>query len=48
MVLIKSLRLEGETVKPDEAAFQEFQQTFVEQLSPSGRETTRVLFPWRS
>jgi hypothetical protein len=48
MVLIKNLGLEVETMKPNEAAFQEFQQTFVELLSPSRRETTRVLFPRRS
>jgi hypothetical protein len=43
-VLMKKIGLLVETVKTDEASFEEFQQAFKGPLSPSKREAMRVLF----
>lgn len=46
-VLMRRIGLDLETVRPDEATFQEFQEAFKLPLSPSKREAMDVLFPGR-
>jgi hypothetical protein len=46
-VMLKRIGLEVDTVRPDEATFDEFQTVFANPLSESTREAMDVLFPGR-
>lgn len=46
-VMLRRIGLELETVRHDEATFQEFQELFKLPLTPSKREAMNVLFPGR-
>jgi hypothetical protein len=45
--MLKRIGLEVDTVRPDEATFDEFQTVFANPLSESTREAMDVLFPGR-
>jgi hypothetical protein len=46
-VMMRRLGFDKETVVPDEASFDEFQEVFTRPLSPSKREAMEILFPVR-